>query len=62
MQVLALTKINAYTKFVREGIIHHLIRQTLCAEEEEVEEEEADNTVSETEGGVVEEDAESEEQ
>lgn len=61
-KVLALTKINAYTKFVREGIIHHLIRQTLCAEEEEVEEGEVDNTVSEIADGMAEEDSESEEQ
>lgn len=35
LQVLALTKITSYSKFVREGIIHHLIDQSLGAEEEE---------------------------
>ncbi|KAG0723602.1 Ribosomal RNA processing protein 1 B [Chionoecetes opilio] len=57
-KVLALTKINVYARFVREGIIRHLIRQTLCAEEEE--EGEADNTVLDT-NATPEDDAESEE-
>ena len=60
MQVLALTKNNIYTKFVREGIIHHLINQTLCVEEEE-EEEGADNTLLETKE-TAEQSPESEEQ
>ncbi|XP_063861381.1 ribosomal RNA processing protein 1 homolog B-like isoform X2 [Scylla paramamosain] len=59
-KVLALTKINVYTRFVREGIIHHLIRQTLCAEEEEGGEEGTDNTNLETKE-TAKEDAESEE-
>lgn len=44
-KVLALTKIKAYIKFVREGIIHHLIRQSYSAEEEEEAEEEESITV-----------------
>ncbi|XP_045134141.1 ribosomal RNA processing protein 1 homolog B-like [Portunus trituberculatus] len=48
-KVLALTKVKVYTRFVREGIIHHLIRQTLCAKEEEDGEDKTDNTNLETE-------------